>query len=479
MRDFLTRYVHTGVVRAFGSGRARAMMLVMLAAIPARAGAQLDVTMYRSWTPPNATVVHGLFRVDGAMLGTGAECAYRVELSVTDSAGTPLVNNEWDGRCPPPRNGVPSGALETFQFAVLPSRYTVQVTVTPSSGGRPVSATAALESLPADAVVSDLILARAAGWADSASDLQYTIRRGQLGLAAASEVVADEQRPQIAYYLEVYPTADEPMSGKLTGIVRRPDGKQLVQIPLQNLQAVQVSKPLVANVPLEGLAPGDYVFETRLELGDTTIVRSHPFRMEGMLSQQAQPQPSPQAQPGTGYFWTLSPEQLRELFDPVIVTLERQADRELFQNLNPDGKRRFLQQYFGGVEPTPGDEGDNPLDLYLRRVRHVQREYVERQGGLEGWRTDRGRIYLKRGEPDNRVARPLPPGGAAPYEIWQHTIPSNYVYLFVDEARIGSYRLVFTNDPLETSLPDWERRISSDAAEELLRMGIPIRIRNQ
>jgi GWxTD domain-containing protein len=151
----------------------------------------------------------------------------------------------------------------------------------------------------------------------------------------------------------------------------------------------------------------------------------------------------------------------------------------LFQSLNPDGKRRFLQQYFGGVEPTAGGEGDNPLDQYLKRVHHVQREYVERQGGLEGWRTDRGRIYLKRGDPNNRVSRPLPPAGAAPYEIWQHTVPSNYVYVFIDEARIGSYRLVYTNDPLETSLPDWERRISSDAAEELMRMGIPVRIRNQ
>jgi GWxTD domain-containing protein len=473
----VTLHVLRGVVRALATGSARATLLVLPIALPEPADAQLEVTMYRSWTPPNATVVHGLFRVDGTMLGTGAECTYRVRLSVTDSAGTPLVNNEWEGRCPAPRDGTPAGALETFQFAVVPARYTVLVTVTPQNGGTPVSATVPLESLPADALSSDLILARAAGWADSATTVQYTIRRGQLGLAAASEIVADEQRPQIAYYLEIYPTADAPMTGKLIGIVRRPDGKQLVQIPLQNLQAVTASKPLVANVPLDGLAPGDYVFETRLELSDTTIVRSHPFRMEGMLSQQAQPAPA--AQPGTGYFWTLTPEQLRELFDPVIVTLQRQADRELFQNLNPDGKRRFLQQYFGGVEPTEGGDGDNPLDQYLKRVHHVQREYVERQGGLEGWRTDRGRIYLKRGDPNNRVSRPLPPAGAAPYEIWQHTVPSNYVYVFVDEARIGSYRLVYTNDPLETSLPDWERRISSDAAEELMRMGIPVRIRNQ
>jgi hypothetical protein len=89
----------------------------------------MDVSIYRSWRSPNLTVVEGLFRVDGEMLGTGAGCRYSVQLVVRDTTGTPLVRNDWQGKCPPPSGGEAKGALETFQFAVTPARYTVEVTV--------------------------------------------------------------------------------------------------------------------------------------------------------------------------------------------------------------------------------------------------------------------------------------------------------------------------------------------------------------
>jgi GWxTD domain-containing protein len=451
---------------------AMAMLAGFVASMPVQ-GQELTVTMYRSWQPPDITVINGLFRVDGAMLQTGPTCEYGVRLTVTDEAGTALVNNEWDGRCPPARNGVPAGALETFQFAVVPSHYSVEVTVTPKTGGSPLRVRVPIGNLPDDALASDLILARQAGWVDDSAvaDVQWTIRKGQLGIAAASEVVAEEERPQVAYYLEIYPSATQPMSGKLIGVIRRLDGMQIARMDLQAIDNAEVSRPLAGNVSLEGLAPGEYVLETRLELADTTILRSHPFRMQGKVTQEAPPNA---AGASNEYFQSLSPEQLKELFDPVIVTLKRQADRDLYLDLNPDGRRNFLYTYFGGVSPTPGGGGDNFLDLYLERVGHINREFGERQGGRAGWQTDRGRIWLQHGKPPTIVSRPLPRGGAAPYEIWSYNVPS-YAYLFVDDARIGAFQLIFTNDPLEQSRPDWETRISEEALEDLVRLGIPIR----
>lgn len=427
---------------------------------------QMEIKTYRSWYPPNVTVVDGLFRVDGTMLGTGLRCEYHVTLSVVDESGTELVKNEWDGRCPPPRDRQPVGALETFQFAVVPARYTVKVSVEPTDHpeGR-VTAETMVEGLPAGVLASDLILARNAGWVDSASAAQYSIRKGNLGIAAASEVVAQETSPSIAYYLEVYPTEERPMSGTLYGVILRPDGRQMARLTLQSVESVSKARPLAGNVSLEGLAAGEYVLETRLELGDTVLVRAHPFSMEGRVFAQ------PTAGAVEGYFAELSPLELSRLFDPVVMTLSRSSDKQLYENLNADGKRRFLHQYFGGAQPTPGGGGDNPLDVYLRRVEHVNHEFAGR-GGEEGWRTDRGRIWMLRGEPNNMVRRPLPPAGSAPYELWQYTESPGYVYAFVDEARIGSYRLIFTTDPNEPTMPDWDRRLATEAVEEMIRMGV-------
>jgi len=443
------------------------LLLASLAGSPPQ-GRQLEVTMYRSWYPPNVTVVDGLFRVDGNLLGTGPECEYHVTLSVVDDSGNQLVKNEWDGSCPPPRDGEPVGALETFQFAVVPAHYTVHVSVAPKGQTQQkVETDADLESLPPGVLASDLILGRRAGWVDSTSASQYSIRKGQLGLAAASEVVAQESSPSIAYYLEVYPPEARTVSGTLWGVILRPDGRQMARIKLQTVDSLTQARPLAGNMSVDGLASGDYVLQARLELDDTVLVRTHPFRMEGR--QFAQPEAAGEL---TGYFATLSPEQLSELFDPVVMTMARQADRDLYGRLNADGKRRFLQQYFGGIEPTPGGEGDNPLDEYLQRVEFVNRNFAGR-GGDPGWRTDRGRIYMLRGEPTQKVVRTLPASGEPPYEIWQYTsAPGGYVYAFSDEGRMGSYRLVFSTDPEQSTLPDWDRRLATEAVQEMIRMGV-------
>lgn len=445
------------------------LVVAVLAGVSPVQDPPLHVTMYRSFVEPNVTVVNGLFRVDGAMLGSGAACEYDVELVVEDSAGTQLVNNGWEGHCPPPQSGVPAGALETFEFAVVPASYTVTVAVTPK--GRPagrLTTRTTLSSLPVAPLASDLILARRAGWIEPGTEGQYSLKKGELGIAAASEAVSDEKDPRLAYYIELYPRG-ETLAGTLTGVIRRPDGLQIAALKLQSLENVEVARPLAGNVSLAGLAPGDYVLEARLDLGDTVVVRTHPFRMEGEL--YAQPAQEPMAGE-TGWFGTLTDERLAQLFDPVIAALTSQSDRRLYETLNPDGRRRFLVQYFGVSGPSPEGVEENPLDMYLSRVEYVNEHFAVRFDPDGAWKTDRGRIHLRRGEPQSKAAKPLPPVGAAPYEIWQYTTAPTYAYVFVDESRVGAYRLIWSSDPNESSLPDWDRRLSSDAIDDMTRLGI-------
>jgi hypothetical protein len=113
------------------------------------------------------------------------------------------------------------------------------------------------------------------------------------------------------------------------------------------------------------------------------------------------------------------------------------------------------------------------LDAYLERVRVVNSRFAERAGRStqQPWRTDRGRIYLIQGEPGSTVLRPSPTS-RAPYEIWQYPSGQGLAYLFADDTRMGHYRLIFTNDPNEQSVPDWSRLVASEALEDLARLGI-------
>jgi GWxTD domain-containing protein len=421
---------------------------------------QPDVTIYRSWRPPNITLVEGMFRVDAELLGT-ADCAYRVQLTVRDERGLQLKREQWSGACPL-AGSTPLPALETFQFQVVPATYTIEVEV--HAEARPEqkrTRTVTVRGLAAEPLASDLILAHAVGFTDTANAANWTLRRGSIGLQTSSQMIVTPDAPRLAYYLELYPEAGEPMTGTVSGVVKRADGHELARFELQQVRQLDEPLPVAGNVSVAELPPGAYTFETQVRLTDTVLVRAHPFYVaSGDVSGT-----------GQGWFFTLSDEQLAELFDPVVVWLTP-SEADVFVTLPPDAKREFLSRQFGRQGPTPQDGQESALDAFLERSQAVSARFGERsgRGSLEPWRTDRGRVYLLRGAPAQQFSRPRPQGGA-PYELWGYSGRQGYVYLFVDETRMGNFRLIYSNDPSEQSLHDWERRVGSDVREDMARLG--------
>lgn len=426
---------------------------------------QPDVTLYRSWRPPNVTFVEGMFRVDPQLLGT-TDCNYGVQLTVRDQSGTELSSQQWTGSCPV-NDGVLAAGLETFGFQVVPATYTVVIEVFPrSQPDRRLTRTLEVQALGEDPRISDLILAHGVGFVDTTRTEAWTLRRGGIGLKASSQMVVQVHEPSLAYYLEIYPEDDRPMNGALYGVVKRPDGRELARFKLQDLQQQDDPQPIAGEVSVEGLPPGAYSFETQLQLADTMLVRTHPFYVGA---------PMVAASGDRGWFWTLSDERLAELFDPVVVWLTR-SEADVFASLPPDGKREFLSRQFGRTGPTPDDGQESALDAYLSRIEIVRARYSERagRGSVDSWRTDRGKIFMARGQPTQQFSRPAPQSGA-PYELWYYGGRTPYVYLFADDTRMGHLRLVFTNDPNEQSQPDWDRLVSPEALDDLERLGIRAR----
>ena len=226
-----------------------ALSLIALAASAAGAGTAQELTqptvnVYRvlqNVEGSETTVVEGLFRVDPALVG--AACDYTAEVDICDARGQSLQKDKWDGACQQ-QNGTPVAALETFKFG-MPKGETFTVIVSVNSKDKPKekhTRTLTVKSLPSGSVTSDLILGRQVGLVDSASASQWTIRRGAIGIRAASEIVVEPASPSLAYYLEVYP-GKELLSGIAWGVVRRPDGVELNRFQLQKLDSVSTFRP--------------------------------------------------------------------------------------------------------------------------------------------------------------------------------------------------------------------------------------------
>ena len=199
----------------------------------------------------------------------------------------------------------------------------------------------------------------------------------------------------------------------------------------------------------------------RVQLADTTIVRSHPFTV---LDTKV-----------AGGFWeNLSEDELAK-FEAISVWLPNKATMDTYRSLSPQGKREFLKQQFANQEPTPDDGNESVIDMFLTRVNTISQRYAERvgRGTQAAWETDRGRIYMLRGEPSSKAVKPNPNAGS-PYELWFYTNDARWVYLFADETRMGNFRLIYTNDPNQQGVSDWDRRVGPDAVEDMQRLGVPL-----
>ena len=83
------------------------------------------------------------------------------------------------------------------------------------------------------------------------------------------------------------------------------------------------------------------------------------------------------------------------------------------------------------------------MDELFARVRFANAHF---SGEQPGWRTDRGRVYIKLGAPDE-VLQLNPPQDAAAMQRWTY-YRDNKVFVFVDRAGRGDYELARANaDP--------------------------------
>jgi GWxTD domain-containing protein len=143
---------------------------------------------------------------------------------------------------------------------------------------------------------------------------------------------------------------------------------------------------------------------------------------------------------------------------PYIITNEERASFKKFTT--DDEREQFIENFWERRNPNPGSPENEFKEEYYRRIAYANEHYAS---GIQGWRTDRGRIYIMYGPPDENDShpsggsylRPQEEGGGEtstyPFEQWRYRyidgIGTNIILEFVDPTMTGEYHL--TMDPGE------------------------------
>lgn len=177
---------------------------------------------------------------------------------------------------------------------------------------------------------------------------------------------------------------------------------------------------MVARLPIETLAVG--VYQATLKLSDRS----------GELLDQVQANFEVQ--------WSGLEEHLANLDDAIsqlqYIAKSREI-RRIREAGTVSGKWQRFVDFWQRRDPTPGTTRNEKMEEYYYRVAYANRQYSSL---TDGWRTDRGQVWIHYGEPDAVERHPYN-FSVKPYEVWfYYRIGRRFI--FVDETGLGDYQLL-------------------------------------
>jgi GWxTD domain-containing protein len=138
-----------------------------------------------------------------------------------------------------------------------------------------------------------------------------------------------------------------------------------------------------------------------------------------------------------------------------VVWIITDEERAAFKQLSNDEERdNFIEAFWQRRDPTPDTEENEYKEEHYRRIAYANEHFA---AGIPGWKSDRGRIYIMYGPPDENDShpsggsyeRPMEEGGGEtstfPFEDWRYRylegIGQEVIIEFVDTCMCGDYHM--------------------------------------
>jgi GWxTD domain-containing protein len=171
--------------------------------------------------------------------------------------------------------------------------------------------------------------------------------------------------------------------------------------------------------------------------------------------------------------------QYKKWLNEDVVYIITPEERSAFLHLSTNEEREsFIENFWARRNPDPDSPENTFKEEHYRRIAYANEHYAS---GIPGWKTDRGRIYIMWGPPDETDSHPSggtyerPPeegGGETttyPFEDWRYRylegIGENVIIEFVDPTMTGEYHL--TMDPSEKDALTYVPGAGLTMAEEM------------
>ena len=166
--------------------------------------------------------------------------------------------------------------------------------------------------------------------------------------------------------------------------------------------------------------PGDYIFMVNASSG------GHSAKIQRMFS----------------VIWGSVPIARNNLNIAIdqLALIANKSDITAMRNADEEKRKQLFDQFWRQRDPTPLTQKNELEEQFFKRVDFSNRNFSEISSGRLGWQTDRGKIYIVYGPPD-QVNHDDSDVHMPSTEIWYYNRISRKYY-FTDRSGDGVFRLV-------------------------------------
>ncbi len=156
-------------------------------------------------------------------------------------------------------------------------------------------------------------------------------------------------------------------------------------------------------------------------------------------------------------FAILSLEECDHLFAKSKYLAGKKEIDQFAKVSSVEGKREYLYKFWKAKDEVPETPENETFTKYFYRVDQANQKFSAMK--KEGWKTDRGRVYLIYGEP-SEIERYPNQLDSKPYEVWQyHNLEGGVIFVFADLTGFSDYQLINSTMRGELRDDNWQRRV--------------------
>ncbi len=376
------------------------------------------------------------FMVDPKTVGPGAQ-SLEIAVELQNEQGQ-VSRDQWTRRI---SEKTPGTIVDYFQIYLKPGTYALRL-VLQTDQGQSGTVERTFTVQPRDSTLSLSDLELAVRFLSDSTNPFY--KHGVAVIPNPSHTYRPTQRETLRVYYEVYGMQPDSQSVVLNHLIQDTTGQILLRLPPRPVaKAGRGSMPWATELPLTDLKPG--VYDLLVQAVDLSTGQQALRTVRFVYS------------PKQGFTVDLPEEWL-----PYLEFIDYFASEDqiaMLKTLEGEGKRYFLYTFWKRYDPNPETPKNEFLPEFIERVKYADEHFSF--GKKLGRYTDRGRIYIRYGPPD-QIEHKYQEWGRKDVEKWIYYQRGQMEFIFMDFEMSGDYQLIYSSIPEEPSRQDWRQLLREE-----------------